>query len=69
MTECSSVGGWLTELAGHIAEPNETVSGDWFRMTVLQTEEQRILRVLLELKTPESKLIFAEQGDTEHEAS
>ena len=69
VTECSSVGGWLTELAGHIAEPGETVSGDWFRMTVLQTEEQRILRVLLELKTPESKLIFAEQGDTEHEAS
>ncbi len=69
VTECSSVGGWLTDLAGHIAEPGETVSGDWFRMTVLQTEEQRILRVLLELKTPESKPIFAEQGDTEHEAS
>lgn len=49
VTDCTSVGGWLTELAGHIAEEGETVSGDWFRMTVLQMQEQRIQRILLEL--------------------
>ena len=49
VTECTSVGGWLTELAGHIAEEGETVSGEWFRMTVLQMQEQRIQRILLEL--------------------
>lgn len=68
VTECSSVGGWLTELAGHIAETDETVSGDWFRMTVLQTEEQRVLRVLLELTAPQ-KIMHAEQEETAHEAS
>lgn len=49
VTECTSVGGWLTELTGHIAEEGETVSGDWFRMTVLQMQEQRVQRILLEL--------------------
>ena len=62
VTECSSVGGWLTELAGHIAEPNETVCGDWFRMTVLQMREQSVQRVLLELKP-----VTSEKGASEHE--
>ena len=52
-TECTSVGGWFTELAGHIAERGETVSGEWFRMTVLQTQEQHVQRILLELTEPE----------------
>lgn len=49
VTECTSVGGWLTELAGHIASVGETVSGEWFRMTVTQMQEQRVARILLEL--------------------
>jgi CBS domain containing-hemolysin-like protein len=49
VTECTSVGGWFTELAGHIAEAGETVSGDWFRMTVMQMHEQSVQRILLEL--------------------
>ena len=53
VTECTSVGGWLTELAGHIAEDGETVSGEWFRMTVLQMQEQRVQRILLELIEPQ----------------
>ena len=53
VTECASVGGWFTELAGHIAEAGETVSGDWFRMTVLQMHEQSVQRILLELTEPE----------------
>ena len=52
-TECTSVGGWFTELAGHIAEKGETVSGDWFKMTVLHTQEQHIQRILLELTEQE----------------
>ena len=59
VTECTSVGGWLTELAGHIAEEGESVSGDWFRMTVLQMQEQRVQRILLELTEPDP--------DAEHE--
>ena len=54
-TECTSVGGWLTELAGHIAEPGETVGGDWFKMTVLQMQEQHVQRILLELTADTSE--------------
>lgn len=50
VTECTSAGGWLTELIGHIPEEGETVSGDWFRMRVLQMQEQRVQRILLELR-------------------
>lgn len=53
VTECTSVGGWLTELAGHIPENGEEVSGEWFKMTVLQMQEQRVQRILLELLEPE----------------
>ena len=48
-TECTSVGGWLTELAGHIPAVGETVSGDWFSMSVMQMHEQRIDKVRLTL--------------------
>ncbi|MBR6718470.1 MAG: HlyC/CorC family transporter [Oscillospiraceae bacterium] len=60
-TECTSVGGWLTELAGHIAEPGETVGGDWFKMTVLQVQEQHVQRILLEL--------LPESDDAEHDSA
>ena len=49
VTDCTSVGGWFTELAGHIAAVGESVSGEWFRMQVLQMQEQRVARILLEL--------------------
>ncbi|MBQ3939922.1 MAG: HlyC/CorC family transporter [Oscillospiraceae bacterium] len=48
-TECTSVGGWLTELAGHIPAVGETVSGDWFTMTVTQMQEQRVQQLKLTL--------------------
>ncbi len=54
VTECTSVGGWLTELAGHIAEEGETVSGEWFKMTVLRMQEQSVQRILLELTEPDA---------------
>lgn len=52
-TECTSVGGWLTELAGHIPAVGETVSGDWFEMTVMQMHEQRIDKVRFVLRKRE----------------
>ncbi len=62
-TECTSVGGWLTELAGHIAEVGETVSGAWFTMTVEQMQEQRVERVLLTLKTPDDHAADGSDAD------
>ena len=46
-TECTSVGGWATELAGHIPAEGETITGDWFTMTVTQMQEQRVQEVRL----------------------
>ena len=53
-TECTSVGGWLTELAGHIPAVGETVSGDWFTMTVTRMQEQRVAQLRLTLLPPET---------------
>jgi len=53
--ESNSVGGWVTELAGHIAEAGETVSGEWFRMTVLQMDDQRVQRVRLQILHPQEE--------------
>ncbi len=60
-TECSTVGGWVTELAGHIPAVGETVSGDWFSVTVLQMDEQRVRRVAFRMDAAE------ESSDTEAE--
>lgn len=53
--ECSgnSIGGWVMELLGHVAKENETVQSGIFRMTVLSTEDQKILKIRLEI-IPES---------------
>ena len=49
--ECSgnSVGGWSMELLGHVAVENETVQSDIFKMTVLSMEDQKILKIRLEI--------------------
>lgn len=49
--ECSgnSVGGWIMELLGHVAVENETVRSDIFKMTVLSMEDQKILKIRLEI--------------------
>lgn len=49
--ECSgnSVGGWIMELLGHVAVENETVQNDIFKMTVLSMEDQKILKIRLEI--------------------
>ena len=49
--ECSgnSVGGWIMELLGHVAVENEPVQSDTFKMTVLSMEDQKILKIRLEI--------------------
>ena len=49
--ECSgnSVAGWIMELLGHVAVENETVQSDIFKMTVLSMEDQKILKIRLEI--------------------
>lgn len=44
-TECTSVGGWITELIGHIPAVGEVVSGDWFTAEISQMDEQAVSRV------------------------
>ncbi len=62
-TECASVGGWVTELAGHIPQVGETFTGDWFTVTVLQMEEQRVKRVAFSLNAQDAD----SRGDSEEE--
>lgn len=49
--ECSgnSIGGWVMELLGHVAKENETVQSGIFKMTVLSMEDQKILKIRLEI--------------------
>lgn len=55
--ECSgnSIGGWVMELLGHVAEENETVQSDIFKMTVLSMEDQKILKIRLEIISKETE--------------
>lgn len=62
--ECSgnSIGGWVMELLGHVAEENETVQSGIFKMTVLSMEDQKILKIRLEIISNQ-----AEENATEKE--
>ena len=62
VTECASVGGWVTELAGHIPQVGETFNGDWYTVTVLQMDEQRVKRVAFSL-TPQGTDTHTEQEE------
>lgn len=48
-TDCNSIGGWVMELLGHIPENNEKVSWGIFTITVLEIDEQKIKKVLIEI--------------------
>lgn len=62
--ECSgnSIGGWVMELLGHVAEENETVQSGIFKMTVISMEDQKILKIRLEIISNQ-----AEENATEKE--
>lgn len=52
-TECNSIGGWVMELLEHIPEKGEKVNWGAFTITVLEVEEQKIQKVLIEIENEE----------------
>lgn len=61
--ECSgnSIGGWVMELLGHVAKENETVQSGIFKMTVLSMEDQKILKIRLEIISNQTEETEAEK--------
>ncbi len=45
----NTVGGWVMELLGHIASEGETAESGAFRLTVLETDDQKINKVKVEV--------------------
>lgn len=41
----NTIGGWVMELLGHVANEGETTESGVFKMTVLETDDQKILKV------------------------
>ena len=52
-TECTSLGGWVMELFGHIPEVGESYTGEWFTLRVIAATEQKIERVRFALRAAE----------------
>lgn len=50
-TSANTVGGWVMELLGHVAANGESVESGAFRLTVLEIDDNRILKVKLEIST------------------
>lgn len=50
-TSANTVGGWVMELLGHVAENGETAESGAFRLTVLEIDDNRIMKVKLEIST------------------
>ena len=51
-TDCTTIGGWVMELLGHIPDAGETVEHDNFHFTVLEVENQTIQSIRLEITPP-----------------
>ena len=51
-TDCTTIGGWVMELLGHIPDAGETVEDDNFHFTVLEVENQTIQSIRLEVTPP-----------------
>ena len=54
-TECTTIGGWVMELLGHIPAAGETVSDGTFHFTVLEVDNQTICSIRLEVTPPETE--------------
>lgn len=48
-TECTSVGGWATDVMEHIPEAGETAEYGIFRLTATEVNEQNVEKVLIEI--------------------
>ena len=53
-TDSTTIGGWVMELLGHIPKPGETASSGLFHFTVLESDNQTVKLVQLNM-TPETK--------------
>ncbi|MGN0621976.1 MAG: hemolysin family protein [Porcipelethomonas sp.] len=51
----NTVGGWVMELLGHIAKEGETAQSGIFRLTVLETDDQKIIKVRVEILSAEDE--------------
>lgn len=49
MTECTTVGGWITDAAEHIPEAGETVESGMFRLTAIDVNEQNVEKLIIEI--------------------
>jgi CBS domain containing-hemolysin-like protein len=56
-TECTSVGGWITDVMEHIPEAGETVEAGCFRLTASEVTDQTVGKVIVEIlpQTDEEK--------------
>lgn len=48
-TDCTSVGGWITDVMEHIPEAGETAESGIFRLTAVAVNEQTVEKVLIEI--------------------
>lgn len=48
-TEYTTVGGWATELMGHIPEAGETIELERFRITAIDVDEIKVEKVVIEI--------------------
>lgn len=60
-TDCTSVGGWITDVMEHIPEAGETAESGIFRLTALVVNEQTVEKVLIEV-------LDSEDDETEEKA-
>ncbi len=48
-TDYTTVGGWVTDVMGHIPESSETIESGIFRLTALDVNENKVVKVLIEI--------------------
>lgn len=48
-TDCTTVGGWITDVMGHIPEASETVETGIFRLTAIEVNENKVEKLIIEI--------------------
>ena len=48
-TDCTTVGGWITDVMGHIPEAGETVETDIFRLIAIEVNENKVEKLIIEI--------------------
>ena len=52
-SDAVTVGGYILEHVGNIPKKRESITADGFRFTVMEVENQRIMRVVVKKEDPE----------------